>query len=278
MVGLVLFAVAALCAWLFLHKEGFFVASQKHQFEHARQAELDSQGNIFVSSDQGKLIWMGNTNRCWEMSGASDQQTMGCSVKQDQPQGNSPGNSMLSFQLEIYRKGGHKQIIQPGAPILEWHFCNNGAQVVVYSGPHTGDGTYALYDSATGRRIAKVSEPADETSLPQWAKSRAELDDESVPTSTELTQERTKWIAKALRQIGKIRPGMRRKDLLTTFTNEGGIHHQTQRTYVYIECPYIKVDVHFKAAGGRNDLGIDEHPNDIIESISQPYLAWSVVD
>jgi hypothetical protein len=141
-----------------------------------------------------------------------------------------------------------------------------------------GEGTYALYDSATGRLIAKLKEPADEALLPQWAKSRVELDDESVPISAELTQERTKWIAKALRQIGKIKLGMRRKDLLTTFTNEGGTSYRTKQTYVYIECPYIKVDVHFKAVGGGNHLGLNEHPNDVIESISQPYLAWSVVD
>ena len=254
------------------------MASQKQPFEYARQAELDSQGNIFVSSDQGKLIWMGNANHCWEMSGASDQQTMGCSVKQDQPQGNSRGNSMSSFQLEIYRKGGRKQIIQPGAPILEWHFWKDGDQVAVYSGPRTGERTYALYDSATGHLIAKLTEPADEALLPQWAKSQAQLQDESVPMSTELTQERTKWIAKALRQIGKVKPGMRRKDLLKTFTTEGGTFVRTQQTYVYIECPYIKVDVRFKAVDNGDHAERNESPNDIIEAISQPYLAWSVMD
>jgi hypothetical protein len=96
--------------------------------------------------------------------------------------------------------------------------------------------------------------------------------------STELTQERTKWIAKALRQIGKIEPGMRRKDLLKTFTTEGGLSFRTQQTYVYIECPYIKMDVHFKAVDGGDEAGTNEHLNDIIESISQPYLQWGVYD
>jgi hypothetical protein len=77
--------------------------------------------------------------------------------------------------------------------------------------------------------------------------------------STALMQERTKWIAKALRQIGKIKPGMRRKDLLKTFTTEGGISIRTQQTYVYVECPYIKVDVHFKAVDGGDDAGTYEH-------------------
>jgi hypothetical protein len=35
--------------------------SQGQKFEYSRQAEFDSQGNIYVSSDQGKLIWMADT-------------------------------------------------------------------------------------------------------------------------------------------------------------------------------------------------------------------------
>jgi len=277
-VSLVLLTAAGVSGWLFFHKGNPPVTSQKQQFEYAKQAELDNQGNIFVSSDQGKLIWMGNTNHhCWELLGATDRQTMGCSVMQDQEQGNSPESSMSSLQLEIYRRGGHKQIIQPGAPILEWHFWKDGDQVAVYSGPRSGEGTYALYDSATGRLIANLAAPADEALLPQWAKSRGELDDESVTTSIELTRERTKWIAKALRQIGKIRPGMRRKDLLKTLTTEGGLSFPTQQTYVYIECPYIKVDVRFKPVNDERN-GFKESPNDIIEFISKPYLAWSVSD
>ena len=95
--------------------------------------------------------------------------------------------------------------------------------------------------------------------------------------SAELNQERRQWIAKVLRQIGKIKPGMRRKDLLTVFTTEGGISTRTQRTYVNTECPYIKVNVHFKVVSGES-LNLNEDPDDIIESISQPYLAWGMKD
>jgi hypothetical protein len=69
---------------------------------------------------------------------------------------------------------------------------------------------------------------------------------------------------------------MSRGDLLRVFTTEGGISTRTQRTYVHTECPYIKVTVHFKAMGESSTL--DENPDDIIESISQPFLAGSVVD
>jgi len=44
------------------------------------------------------------------------------------------GNFVPSLQLEIYQKGGHKEIIQPGAPILDWHFWKDGEEVAVYYG------------------------------------------------------------------------------------------------------------------------------------------------
>jgi len=89
--------------------------------------------------------------------------------------------------------------------------------------------------------------------------------------------ERTKWVAKVLRQIKKIEPGMRRRDLLKVFTSEGGFSTRFQHAYVHSECPYIKVNVRFKAANSEGN-GVEEEPDDIIESISQPYLAWSVAD
>jgi hypothetical protein len=246
---------------------------REQQFEYTKQAEFDAQGNIYVRSDQGKLIWMSDAKRCSEALVANDQQTVGCRVMQDQ----KLGNTVPSLQLEIYRKGGHKEIIEPGAPILDWHFWKDGQQVAVCYGQGDSQVTYALYDVATARVIEKRAEPSDESLLPQWAKSRAQIHDESVPMSAALTEERTKWISKVLRQIGKIQPGMRRKNLLKVLTTEGGISTRLQRTFVHGECPYIKVNVRFKVVNGETS-GLNEDPDDIIESISQPYLAWSVMD
>jgi hypothetical protein len=270
--GLLSLAVVGVCGWLFLFK-GQLHAPRKQRFEYTKQAEFDREGNIYVSSDQGKLIWMANTDHCLEASSAADQQTVGCAVKQDK----TPDNFMSSVQLEIYRKGGHKEIIEPGAPIWEWHFWKDGEQVAIHSGPRNAPGTYALYDSATGRLVEKLAEPAEESLLPEWAKSRAEIEDESVPMSAGLREERTKWIAKLLRQIEKVKPGMRRRDLLKVFTTEGGISFPTERTYVHKECPYIKVGVRFKAVHEESN-GFNESPDDIIESISKPYLEWSMAD
>jgi len=244
---------------------------QDRKFEYDRQAELDAQGNVYVSSDEGKLIKMADNGYCLEVRTADDAQTIGCMVRlksEELPQ---------SLQLDIYLKGGNRNTVEPGAPIREWHFWKGGQQVMVYSGSRDGSGTYALYDTVSARLIEKLAEPSDEKLLPQWAKGQAQIQDESVPVNAALTQERTKWIAKVLRKIGKIKPGMRRRDLLRLFATEGGLSNRFQRTYVHLECPYIKVNVRFKAASGQRNV-LTEDLNDVIESISQPYLAWSVMD
>jgi hypothetical protein len=247
-------------------------AAKQQQLEYNQEAELDSEGNIFVSSEQGKLIWMGTTKRCSELREAPDRQTFGCRVMSDPNRGD-----MTALQVEIYRKGGHKVILEPGALIRDWRFWKEGEQVAVSFGPADAPLTYALYDAATGRVIEKLSQPSDESLLPQWAKSEWQIQAESVPMSPELTQQRIQWIGKVLRDIEQIRPGMRRKDLLTIFTTEGGLSTRTQRTYVYKDCPYIKVTVQFKSPDGESSA-LEENPDDIVESLSQPFLGLSTTD
>ena len=95
--------------------------------------------------------------------------------------------------------------------------------------------------------------------------------------SPALTPERTLWIAKVLRQIEKIEPGMRRKDLGGILTTEGGLSNRFQQTYVHVDCPYIKVNVRFKAVNDENNA-LKEDPDDTIESVSPPFLQWSISD
>jgi hypothetical protein len=80
-----------------------------------------------------------------------------------------------------------------------------------------------------------------------------------------------------LRDIEKIRPGMRRKDLLSVLTTEAGLSSRTQRTYVYKDCPYVKVTVHFKTPEPEGSAP-GEDPDDIIESLSSPCLALTTGD
>ena len=98
--------------------------AKQQQLEYNQEAELDTEGNIYVSSEQGKLIWMGNTKRCSELRETPDRQTFGCRVMP----GRNPGNDMTTLQLEIYRNCGHKVIIEPGALIRDWRFWKNGEQ------------------------------------------------------------------------------------------------------------------------------------------------------
>jgi len=83
----------------------------------------------------------------------------------------------------------------------------------------------------------------------------------------------TEWIAGVLKATQSIKVGMTRSDLVKGFTTEGGLSWSTQRTYVYRQCPYIKVDVKFAASSNTEEL-----PKDKIVEISRPYLAWSVMD
>ncbi len=85
------------------------------------------------------------------------------------------------------------------------------------------------------------------------------------------------WIAASLKTMQTIKPGMTRWELLKVFTMEGGLSNRLHRTYVLRECPYIKVDVDFKAVGREGDL-LWESPDDSIAAISRPYLEWSVMD
>jgi hypothetical protein len=248
------------------------MAQQEPKRNYTTEAGIDSDGNIYVASDAGKPLKMATVAHCIEARFADDKQTAGCSVAR----GTKPEEAMQSLRLEIYMRNGKKEIIETETP-MDWHFWHDGQQVVVFSRLLDGKEHYALYDAASARLVEELAGPSDESLLPKWAKSRAQVEDESVPVGKDYSEERTKWIAKVLRQITKIEPGMKRQDLLKVFTTEGGLSTRFQRTYVYSECPYIKVNVRFKAANHEGNA-VEEQPDDIIESISQPYLAWSTMD
>ena len=85
------------------------------------------------------------------------------------------------------------------------------------------------------------------------------------------------WVAATLTRMQTIKPGMTRRELLTVFTTEGGLSARLGRTYVNRDCPYFKVDVTFKAVHNLAD-GLTEDGNDVIVSISRPYLQFTVLD
>ena len=101
--------------------------------------------------------------------------------------------------------------------------------------------------------------------------------------SSEPADDHSRWVARFLEQMETIKVGSTRRDLLKVFTTEGGLSTRTWRTYVYGECPNIKVDVEFEAVGSpsRDDSGkLDptESYDDVITKISRPYIARSIMD
>jgi hypothetical protein len=87
----------------------------------------------------------------------------------------------------------------------------------------------------------------------------------------------TKTIVEVMETINAIKPGMTRADLLPVFTVEGGISTRARRTYVYKLCPYIKVEVDFKAVTNPDDR-LTEMSDDKILTLSRPYLQYRVMD
>jgi hypothetical protein len=91
------------------------------------------------------------------------------------------------------------------------------------------------------------------------------------------TMGHSEWVAKSLKTIQTIKIGMTRRELLKLFTVEGGASNRTTRTYIFRECPYIKVDVGFEPVGSPQDK-LRERLEDRITRISKPYLEQSVID
>jgi hypothetical protein len=87
----------------------------------------------------------------------------------------------------------------------------------------------------------------------------------------------TKWIAKSLREIQTIKPGMTREGLLKVFEAEGGISSRTTQRFAYRACPYIKVDVTFEPVGKPDDKRTKEL-KDKVSKISKPFLEAPILD
>jgi hypothetical protein len=96
---------------------------------------------------------------------------------------------------------------------------------------------------------------------------------EPHPNPSQIDGEHTAWVADVLNATETVKAGMTRADLMNVFTTEGGLSTTSQQTYVYRQCPYIKVDVKFAPSSRDKEL-----PTDKILEISRPYLSWYVAD
>jgi hypothetical protein len=93
-----------------------------------------------------------------------------------------------------------------------------------------------------------------------------------------VTEIRTKLglnIENVLKESQTVKPGVTRAELSKVFSTEGGLSNVTHRTYVYPDCPYIKVDVDFTPSAPKQEA---EKPTDVVTKVSKPYLDWSIAD
>jgi hypothetical protein len=92
----------------------------------------------------------------------------------------------------------------------------------------------------------------------------------------------TRSMDQVLKDVSSIQSGMTRAELLRVFTTEGGLSTRDEQRYVYRRCPYIKVMVTFRRpADADDDWGgapEEERAGDIIQSISKPFLEYSITD
>jgi hypothetical protein len=92
----------------------------------------------------------------------------------------------------------------------------------------------------------------------------------------------TRSIDQVLKDVSSIQSGMTRAELLRVFTTEGGLSTRDEQRYVYRRCPLIKVMVTFRRpADADDDWGgapEEERAGDIIQSISKPFLEYSITD
>jgi hypothetical protein len=119
---------------------------------YGKEGTIDEHGNIYVSSDTGKLIKVADTTHCSVAIFAPDRQTLGCLVMQPP----ALDGTWKSLDLEIYLKGGRRVVIDPGTPMGDWHFWKDGEQVAICSYRPDRPILHILYDSATGQEIEKV--------------------------------------------------------------------------------------------------------------------------
>jgi hypothetical protein len=105
----------------------------------------------------------------------------------------------------------------------------------------------------------------------------------SADEARQASSDHVAWVAESLKRMLTIKPGMSRDQLLDVFSTEGGISTALQRTFVSRDCPFFKVDVAFHRANGPKtnadrDETVRELDNDVITSITRPYLQFSIMD
>ena len=114
---------------------------------------------------------------------------------------------------------------------------------------------------------------------PMGAKSRAQINDESVPMSPFLSRKIERCgFQKFCDRLARLNLACGEGTWLLSLQRKEGCRIDSRgRMCTLRTAPYIKVNIRFKATNGDGDA-LREDPEDIIESVSPPYLAWAVMD
>ncbi len=84
-------------------------------------------------------------------------------------------------------------------------------------------------------------------------------------------------VTDALSEVGKIKVGMKRKDLDKMFYIDGGVSTINPQRFVYEKCNFIKVEVKFKFVDNSNKFPKHNSEDEVTE-ISKPYLEHPFYD
>ena len=80
----------------------------------------------------------------------------------------------------------------------------------------------------------------------------------------------------ALKASAAIRPRMTRGEVEQHFRPDGGTQVRDATRYVFRDCEYIMIDIHFNLAAPTDRIG--DSPNDLVKNASKPYLAYPRMD
>lgn len=112
-------------------------------------------------------------------------------------------------------------------------------------------------------------------------KAKREASDTFIKDGNEILTP-SQWVDRSLREIIEIKPGMKRADLKKLFAPDGGISSRIHGRYLYRSAS-IKIDVEFEPAGkverdAQGRILVDESDDDVIKTVSKPYLEYGFTD
>jgi hypothetical protein len=171
---------------------------------------------------------------------------------------------LKDFVLHYYKPGPDGVVVPNGPTFISFAISKK---------PTERTRTYILFltREADGRYASVVGQADPEMGI---KKLEGVYSSAVVETQSKLGME----IGNVLKECQTIKPGMTRAELSKVFsTEEGGLSTAKHRTYVFHDCPYVKVDVDFNLSDPKQDV-LEERPTDTISKISKPYLDWGVGD